>query len=203
MQYVQLDPYNVSYKDVETTVNILKNKGIVVFPTDSVVAIGCLLSSKKSINKIIQLTQKPEKKSNMTLFFTDLKEVANYTQHYSNSIYRSVNRLTPGPYTFIFNANKVVTKAFENNKKEVGVRLPDHAFLREVLKQLDEPIISTSLSGEVFAPYATDMEALANDFKHDFDLILAEEHSSNEPTTVLDCTEEEIELIRQGKGAVD
>lgn len=202
MSYIDIDSYNVNYKDVKTTVEALKNGSIVVFPTDSVLALGCLLDNKKGVKRIIKLTEKEEKKSNLSLFFTDLKNVAKYSLNYSNSTYRAVNRLVPGPYTFIFNANKEVTKFFENKKKEVGVRIPSNEFLRAVLKELDTPIISTSLNGDKFDKFNSNVLELSESFKNEIDLFVNMEDSEKGETTVLDCTGEDIVLVRQGIGQV-
>ncbi len=201
MIYIKIESFELlQYQEKKDIINTLKKGGIIVFPTDSVYSIGCLLNNKKGIDRILKITGKPEKKSNLSLFFSNLKELANYTLNYNNTIFRSVKSLTPGPFTFIFRANKVVTKMFENSKKEVGVRIPDHPILIDILKELDEPIISTSLNTGDLEDNANNPFELSERYANEVDLVIDYGPSTQEVTTVLDCTGNDIELIRQGKG---
>ena len=204
MQYFQLEEFQtLEYKDKKKIVESINKGGIFVFPTDSVYSIGCLMSNKSGIDKILKLTGKVEKKSSLSLFFTNLKSIADYTQNYNNSIFRSVKTLIPGPYTFIFNANKKVTKSFENSKKEVGIRIPDHSVLSEILNDLDEPIISTSLNTGDLQGHFNDPFKLSELYKNDIDVILDCGPTDGSVTTVLDCTGDDIQLIREGKGKLN
>ncbi len=201
MKYIKLEEYNtLQFQDLRSIVKILKDGGIFVFPTDSVYSMGCLMSNKQGIQRILKLTGKIEKKSSMSLIFPDLKSLSDYTLNYNNTIYRSVKSLTPGPFTFIFRASKLVTKSFENSKKEVGIRIPDNDTLMQILKELNEPIISTSLNtGELEEDY-NDPYVLSQKYEKDLELVIDQGPSESAVTTVLDCTGEDIELIRQGKG---
>lgn len=204
MKYIQIQEHNpMTFQEKKEIITILEQGGIFVFPTDSVYSLGCLMSNKKGIQRILKITGKPEKKSNLSLFFPDLKTLADYTQNYNNSIFRAVKNLAPGPYTFIFNASKLVTKKFENSKKEVGVRIPSHKILMEIISELNEPIISTSLNSGDMQQWSEDPYELSQEFQHDVDLVLDNGPSEGGVTTVLDCTGEEIELVRQGIGIVN
>ncbi len=203
MEYIQKEKYeDLQYNELMSVVDILNKGGIFIFPTDSVYSMGCLMNNKKGINKILKLTGKPEKKSNLSLFFHDMKSLSTYTKNYSNVIFRSVKQLIPGPYTFIFKASKIVTKSFENSKKEVGVRIPDHRILQQIIKELNEPILSTSLNSGESSELSNDPFELSEFYKNDIDLFIDGGPSSGEVTTVLDCTSSQVELIRQGAGEV-
>ncbi len=203
MEYIKIEEYgDLQYNDIQTITDILNNGGIVIFPTDSVYSLGCKMSNKKGIERIIKLTGKVEKKSNLSLFFSDMKSLSSYTQNYNNTIFRSVKNLVPGPYTFIFKASKQVTKSFENTKKEVGIRIPAHDLLRQIIAALDEPLISTSLNSGDLESLSNDPFELSKQYENDVDLIIDNGPSDGGVTTVLNCTNEDIELIRQGKGEI-
>ena len=201
MKYIKIEEYEqLNYNDLRSAVDIISKGGIFIFPTDSVYSLGCLMSNKKGINRVLKLTGKPEKKSNLSLFFSDMKSLASYTKNYNNSIFRSVKSLIPGPYTFIFKASKMVTKSFENSKKEVGVRIPNQDVLSMLIKELNEPIISTSLNTGSLEVFSNDPYELSKLYENEVDLIIDNGPSIGGLTTVLDCTGNEIELIRQGIG---
>lgn len=203
MEYIKIEEYeNIQYNDLENITKILDKGGIFIFPTDSVYSLGCKMNNKKGIARILKLTGKVEKKSNLSLFFSDMKSLSSYTQNYNNTIFRSVKNLIPGPYTFIFKASKEVTKRFENTKKEVGIRIPSQEVLQQIISSLDEPIISTSLNSGDMKSYSNDPFELSNIYKNDVDLIIDNGPSDEGVTTVLDCTGDEIELIREGKGEI-
>lgn len=203
MEYIKLEAYeDLQYNDLQKVVDIIKKGGIFIFPTDSVYSLGCVMSNKKGINRILKLTGKPEKKSNLSLFFSDMKSLSSYTMNYNNTIFRSVKSLIPGPYTFIFKASKLVTKSFENTKKEVGIRIPSEKVLMQIIESLDEPVISTSLNSGDLESLSNDPYELSKKYENDVDLIIDNGPSEGAVTTVLDCTGDEIELIRQGKGEV-
>ena len=203
MKYIKVEPYeNHNYNDLKSIVEILENGGIFIFPTDSVYSLGCLMSNKKGVNRILKLTGKVEKKSNLSLFFSDMKELSSFTKNYNNTIFRSVKNLIPGPYTFIFKASKSVTRSFENSKKEVGIRIPDQDILQEVIKAINEPIISTSLNTGNMEDLSNDPYELSQEYSNDVDLIIDNGPSLGGLTTVLDCTGNEIELVRQGIGEI-
>ena len=203
MEYIKIEEYeSLQFQDKQKIIDILNKGGIFVFPTDSVYSIGCLMSNQKGIQRIIKLTGKAEKKSNMSLFFHDLKTLAEYTMNYNNTIFRSVKSLVPGAFTFIFRASKLVTKQFENTKKEVGIRIPDNEILLDIIAALDQPIISTSLNSGDMEEDSKDPYVLSQKYEHSVDLVIDNGPSDGSVTTVLDCTGDEIIMIREGKGIV-
>lgn len=201
---ITLHPDNPNKRDVKSIVEILERGGIGIIPTDSVYALACLMSNKDGIEKIVKVAGKTDKKAKLSLLVKDLKEVAEHTLPYDNHIFKSMKRYLPGPYTFILNANNSVTKFFKNNKKEIGIRIPDNTIVQALLNEINVPLISTSLSTEEGTMRdVVDIEEIENAFKGKVDFVI--EGSLTEPseTTVLDCTSGEIELVRLGKGAID
>lgn len=200
----ELHPENPNKRDVKTIVDILMDGGIGVIPTDSVYALACRKNNKEGIERIIRITGKVEKKAKLSLLCKDLKEVADHTLPYDNHIFKTMKRYLPGPYTFILNANSSVTKFFKNNKKEIGIRIPDNAIVLEILAMLDEPLISTSLNmEETDYAFNTVVEDLETKLKGNIDFIVDGGFIEPAETTVLDCTSGEITLVREGKGVID
>ena len=199
-----LHPQNPNKRDVKTIVDILKDGGIGVIPTDSVYALTCLKSNKDGIERIIKITGKAEKKAKLSLLCKDLKEVADHTLPYDNHIFKTMKRYLPGPYTFILNANSSVTKFFKNNKKEIGIRIPDNEVVQGILEILDEPLISTSLNLEDSDfDFLTGIEGIETMYKGNVDFVVDSGPLELGETTILDCTSGEIILVREGKGVID
>lgn len=203
MQRLILRPHNPDTRDLERVAQKMKEGAVIIFPTDTVYAMGCLMTKKDSIDRIIKISGKKEKQAKLSLICKDIKTVADYTLPYSNHIFKTMKRYLPGPYTFILNANTFVTKYFKNNKKEIGIRIPDNKIVMELLKLLDAPIISTSLNSEDASAYFVDPEIIEETYEHKVDYLLDGGIGEKEASTVLNCVDGDIEILRQGKGEVD
>lgn len=203
MQRLILRPHNPDTRDLAMVAEKMKEGAVIIFPTDTVYALGCLMTKKDSIDRIIKISGKKEKQAKLSLICADIKTVADYTLPYSNHIFKSMKRYLPGPYTFILNANNFVTKYFKNNKKEIGIRIPDNKIVLELVKLLDTPIICTSLNSEDGTEYFIDPNIIEETFEHKVDYLLDGGLGEEVGSTVLNCTDGEIEIIRQGKGEVD
>ncbi|MDF1697470.1 MAG: L-threonylcarbamoyladenylate synthase [Saprospiraceae bacterium] len=203
MQRLILRPHNPDSRDLAMVAQKMKDGAVVIFPTDTVYAMGCLMTRKDSIERIIKVTGKKEKQAKLSLICKDIKTVADYTLPYSNHIFKTMKRYLPGPYTFILNANNFVTKYFKNNKKEIGIRIPDNKIVLELLSHLDAPIICTSLNHEGGLKYYTNPDTIEETFEYKIDYLLDGGLGEEEGSTVLDCTDGEIDIIRQGLGEVD
>ena len=203
MQRLILRPHNPDTRDLALIANKMKAGAVVIFPTDTVYALGCLMTKKDSIDRIIKVTGKREKQARLSLICKDIKTVADYTLPYSNHVFKTMKRYLPGPYTFILKANNFVTKYFKNNKKEIGIRIPDNKIVLELLELLDAPIISTSLNIDEHGEYYADPDIIEDTFEYQVDYLLDGGLGDAVGSTVLDCTDDDIEVIRQGKGEVD
>lgn len=177
---------------------------VAIVPTDSIYAIACKLSHKKSIDRILSVTGKKEKKTKMSLLCGDISSVSDYTMPIPNHVFKTMKRYTPGPYTFILLANNFTQRFFKNSKKEIGVRIPSSTILSGLHEFLDEPLICTSLNmyqeqERIFK----DPEDIVEVFEHQVDMLLDAGIGTDAQSTILDCTSQDIELIRQGIGDVD
>ncbi len=203
MQRLILRPHNPDSRDLAMIANKMKDGAVIIFPTDTVYAMGCLMTKKDSIDRIIKISGKKEKQARLSLICKDIKTVADYTLPYSNHIFKSMKRYLPGPYTFILKANNFVTKYFKNNKKEIGIRIPDNNIVLELLSHLETPIISTSLNNDELNEYFIDPNIIEEAFEYKVDYLLDGGLGEEMGSTVLNCTDGNIEIIRQGKGKVD
>ncbi len=201
-QYFQIHPENPQIRLIRQAVQIIRDGGVVVFPTDSSYAIGCQLGDKSAMERI-QRIRRVDNKHNFTLICRDLSEIATYAQ-VDNINYRLIKSLTPGPYTFILKATKEVPRRLQNPKrKTIGIRLPDHIVIQTLLQELNEPLMSSTLilPGEEFP--MTDPYQIRVYLEHQVDLILDGGFSGHEPTTVVDLMDERPVILREGKGKID
>lgn len=198
-QFFYVHPDNPQGRLMKQAVSIINQGGVVVYPTDSGYALGCHLGDKKALERICQIRD-IDKDHNFTLVCQDLSQLSEYTR-VDNSAYRLLKANTPGAYTFIFKGSKEVPKRLLNPKKKtIGIRVPDNNICQALLAELGEPIMSTSLimPGETMAEY--DPEHIRDLLEHQVDLIINGGHLGEHPTTVVDFSNDEIELIRVGEG---
>lgn len=203
MQRVIIRPDNPDTRDIKMIAEKMNKGDVVIFPTDTVYAMGCIMTKKSSIERIIKISGKKEKQAKLSLICKDIKTVADFTLPYSNHIFKSMKRYLPGPYTFILNANNYVTKYFKNNKKEIGIRIPDNKIVLELMEYLDAPIISTSLNNDDVSEYFIDPEKIEDTYAHQVDYLIDGGLGEAMGSTVLDCTSGDIEIMRLGKGEVE
>ncbi|MBK9736284.1 MAG: threonylcarbamoyl-AMP synthase [Saprospiraceae bacterium] len=181
------------------------NKGeVVIFPTDTIYAMGCLMTNRSGIERICRILDKKEKQAKMSLICPNISVISQYTLSIDNHVFKSMKRYLPGPYTFILKSNNYVQKFFKNNKEEIGVRIPKSEILDGLHEFLDAPLISTSLSIESDTHKKfTDPDEIETFFQHSADILIDGGIGDHDESTILDCTGPEIEIIREGKGIVD
>lgn len=198
-QFFYVHPDNPQGRLMKQAAEIIHRGGVIVYPTDSGYALGCHIGDKKALDKICQIRD-IDKDHNFTLVCKDLSELSEYTR-VDNSAFRLLKNNTPGPYTFIFKASKEVPKRLMNPKKRtIGIRVPDNAIVHGLLEALEEPIMSTSLimPGKEMAEY--DPEEIRDMLEHQVDLIIHGGHLGEHPTTVVDFSEGEGQILRVGEG---
>jgi len=198
-QFFYVHPDNPQGRLMKQAVAIIHQGGVIVYPTDSGYALGCHLGDKKALERICQIRE-IDKEHNFTLVCQDLSQLSEYTR-VDNSAYRLLKANTPGAYTFIFKGSKEVPKRLLNPKKKtIGIRVPDNNICQALLAELAEPIMSTSLimPGETMAEY--DPEHIRDLLEHQVDLIINGGHLGEHPTTVIDFSNDDIEVIRVGEG---
>ncbi|QSX28801.1 L-threonylcarbamoyladenylate synthase [Shewanella cyperi] len=198
-QFFYVHEVNPQVRLISQAVAILKSGGVIVYPTDSGYALGCLLGDKDAMTRIVRIRQM-ENDHHFSLMCRDLSEIATYAR-VDNQAYRLVKHCTPGPYTFIFKATKEVPRRLQNEKKKtIGIRVPDNVIARALLDALDEPLMSTSLvmPGEEFAE--SDPEHIRDLLEHQVDAILHGGYLGEKPTSIIDMSEDAVEIIREGAG---
>lgn len=201
---IKIYPDNPNEKVIQQVVDVLKKGGIIIYPTDTVYGMGCDISNSKAIDKICKIRGIKPEKANFSFICYDLSHISDFTRQIDNETYRVIKKALPGPFTFIFNANKNVPKLLSSNKKTVGIRVPDNAIAREIVKLLGNPIISTSIhDDDEIIEYSTDPELIHEKYEDIVDLVIDGGYGDNEPSTIVDCSEGNFEILRQGKGDLD
>ena len=197
MKRLLIHPVNPQGRHVKAAADVLRNGGLVIYPTDSVYGLGCDLFDKKAVERIYQIKGNDKRKL-LSFICPDLKGIAEYA-YVSNPAYKIMRHLLPGPYTFILTATKQVPRILLENRKTVGIRVPDNATCHALLSEFGTPIISTSacLPDQ---DYLSDPDKLAETFARSVDLFLDAGSGGLEPSTIVDLTQEEPILVRQGKG---
>ena len=188
--------------DLQKVVDLLNDGGIIIYPTDTMYAIGCHALKERPIERICRLKNIDARKHYLSIICYDLSNISEYAR-VSNTTFKLMKRNLPGPFTFILNADSRLPKIFRN-RKEVGIRVPDHPVIRDICRMLDAPILTTTLphDEEEDIEYITDPELIDEKFGNDVDLIIDGDIGGTEPSTVIDCRDDDPEIIRQGKGEV-
>jgi len=200
-QFVALHQTSPDKRRVKQVVDAYKDGAIVIIPTDSIYAVSCDLRNKRGVETICKLLGKKVNKANLSLLCKDLSDLATYCKPLPNPIFKLMRRLLPGPYTFVLRATSEVAKVFKTNKKTVGIRVPDNEIVQALLEQLGNPIISSSIHAEdEVIEYLTDPDEIYAAWQHKVDIIIDGGPGKNQGSTVLDCTDNEAFLIREGLG---
>lgn len=190
---------DINMRDVTKVVNILKDGGIVIYPTDTVYAMGCDALNVRAVEKICKLKDINPQKTNLSIICHDLSNISEYAK-VSNSLFKMMKKNLPGPFTFILPATTSLPKIYKN-RKEVGIRVPDNTIILTLVRELGNPILTTSVRDkDDILEYSTDPELIHEEYGESVDLVVDGGYGGLEPSTVIDCTGDEIEIIRQGKG---
>ena len=197
---IKLYEKNNNPKDLARIVEVLEEGGIIIYPTDTMYAIGCHALKERAIERICKFKGIDPRKHNLSIISYDLSNISEYAK-VDNNTFKLMKRNLPGPFTFILNTGSRLPKIFKN-RKEVGIRIPDHEAIREICQLLDAPILTTTLpleDGEDIE-YITTPELIEEKFGGEADLIIDGGIGGTEPSTVVNCTEGKAEIVRQGKG---
>jgi len=198
---IKIYPENPNPRHIQQVVECIRDGGVIVYPTDSMYAFGCDLFQIRAVERVAQLKGLQLEKTNFSIVCTDLSNISDYTRPFSNQIYKTMKKALPGPFTFILNASSQVPRIFQSKKKTIGIRVPENPIPRLIVQELGNPIISTSvfsLSDDV--EYLTDPELLYEEFMERVDLVIDSGIGDLQVSTVVDCTGDEMIVVRQGKG---
>lgn len=200
---IEIHPKNPQERLIKKVVEILKKDGVIIYPTDTVYAIGCDIHSKKAIEKICRIKGVNPEKEHFACICESVSIVSEYAVQVSTPIYKLMKRVFPGPYTFILNASKNIPRHFQSKKKTIGIRVVDHQIPTAIVRELGNPILTSSLkSDDEFLEYMTDAEAIDEKFGHLVDCVIDGGACGLIPSTLVDCATDPDEwtIIREGLG---
>jgi tRNA threonylcarbamoyl adenosine modification protein (Sua5/YciO/YrdC/YwlC family) len=192
---------NPNPKQIQQAVKVLEKGGVIIYPTDTVYGIGCDITKQKAVEQVARIKGINAKKSRFSFICHDISQIAEYTAPIDNHIFKILKRNLPGPFTFILTAGSKVPKILKINRKEIGIRVPDCNIIREIVKELGNPILTTSLKNDdEILEYTSDPELIYEDFENLVDLVIDGGYGNNIPSTIVDCQTGDPEIIRQGIG---
>lgn len=202
---IRLNQDNMPASDIARIVKCLKEGGIIIYPTDTVYALGCDITQSRAIERICKLKGIKPEKSNFSFVCSDLSHLSEYTKAIPNHLFRIMKKALPGPYTFILEANGKVPKLLKQSRKTVGIRVPDNVICREIISALGNPLISTSLhdTSDDILEYFSDPEVIHRQYEGEVDMVVDGGFGNIYPSTVLDCSSNDIVVLREGLGSLD
>lgn len=199
--YIRLYDENPNPKHIRQVVEILENGGVIIYPTDTVYGIGCDITKPRAVERVARIKGMNPKKARFSFICHDIAQIAEYTTPINNHIFKMLKRNLPGPFTFILESGNKVPKILKSNRKHVGIRVPDNNIIREIVKELGNPILTTSLKNDdEILEYTSDPELIYEDFQNLVDCVVDGGYGNNVPSTVIDCDGDEPEIIRHGMG---
>lgn len=195
---------NPNAKKIRQVVDLLENGGIIIYPTDTVYAMGCALHAKKTIDRLARFKGLNPDNPDLSIIFHDMSQLSEYTIIRDNATFKLLKRNLPGPFTFIVQANSQIPKLFMGKKKTVGIRIPDNNIVLEIVKEFGKPIITTSIhDADEIVEYTTDPELIHEKYSDFADAVIDGGYGQNEASTIVDCTGDEPEILRQGLGILE
>lgn len=198
---IKIYPDSPSEKLLDQAVEVLIQGGIIIYPTDSVYAIGCSILKPRAVDKLAWLKGVKPEKARFSFIFCDLTDLAMYTRPITTQVFKVIKKNTPGPFTFVLEANNKIPKLLTGNRKTIGIRIPDNVIAREIVRRLGHPMMSSSVhDDDEILEYTTDPELIHERYENDVDLVIDGGYGDNHVTTMVDCTDDHIEIVREGKG---
>lgn len=196
---IRIHPANPQERLIRQAVQALRQGGIIIYPTDTIYGLGCDIFQPKAIERICRIKNVLPQKANLSFVCYDLSDLSHYARQLDTSVYRSLKQHLPGPYTFILESSKQVPKVLKTKKNTVGIRVPDNTIARCIVKELGNPILSATLPGGHVEDY-TDPEIIHHKFEKLVDMIVDGGIGGMTPSTIVDFTTGEPEVIRMGAG---
>ncbi len=203
MMLIRLFEDNPNKRQIRQIVEVMENDGVIIFPTDSVYAMGCSLKSNKAIQKLASLKGIKAEKAKFSIICNDLSNISEYAR-ISDDVFRLMKKNLPGPFTFILPGSKQLPNIFKNKRKSIGIRIPNHYLPLTIVEELGCPIVTTSIHDEdQVVEYTTDPELINEKYKNKVDFVLDGGYGENIATTIVDCVNDEIIIERQGIGVLE
>lgn len=201
---VKINPDNPEGRKINQAVEVLQAGGVIVYPTDTVYGLGCDIYNAKAVDRICKLRGLDPVKARLSFICKDISQVADYAQQIDNTVFRLMKKNLPGAFTFVLKSNNKVPKMFKNRKRTIGIRIPDNNISKALVETLDRPILTASLkSDDEIMEYFTDPIDINEDFGKLVDMVIDGGIGNNQPSTVVDCTDDEPVILRQGTGTLE
>ena len=202
-QFIKIYEDKPSESAIKKVVDVLRNGGLVIYPTDTVYGLGCDITNTKALERIAKIKGIKLEKANFSFICSDLSNLSDYVKQIDTATFKILKRALPGPYTFILPGNNDLPREFRK-KKTVGIRVPENNIIIEIVKLLGNPIVSTSIYDEdAVLEYSTDPELIFEKWQNLVDLVIDGGYGDNTPSTIIDLSGYEPEVIREGKGSLD
>lgn len=199
-EFLKLYPENPDPRRIEHIVRSLRNGAVIIYPTDTIYGLGCDIHNARAVERVARIKGIKPAKNDFSFICYDLSHIADYAR-VSNQAFKVMKRVLPGPFTFLLEASGNVPKLLNTNKKIVGIRVPDHHIPRQIVRELGNPIITTSIRDEdEIIEYSTDPELIFEKFQHQVDIVIDGGYGGNVASTIVDATDDEFSIIRQGLG---
>jgi tRNA threonylcarbamoyl adenosine modification protein (Sua5/YciO/YrdC/YwlC family) len=196
---IHIHPVNPQERLIKQVVQVLKSGGIIIYPTDTIYGLGCDIYQHKAIERICAIKNVQPQKAALSFVCYDLSDLSHYAKQLDTPVYRTLKQYLPGPYTFILGASKQVPKILQTKKDTVGIRVPDNVIARCIVKELGNPILSASLPGENVEDY-TDPDIIHDLFEKQVNIVIDGGIGGIMPSTIIDFSKGEAELVREGAG---
>lgn len=201
---VRIYEQNPNPKAIREVVDCLRKGGVIIYPTDTVYGIGCDINNRKAVERICKIRNIKPEKAQFSFICHDLSHISDYCAYIDNPTFKLMKRLLPGPYTFIMNATNSVPKLFQSKKRTVGIRIPKNNIPLEIVRQLGHPIMTASVHDpDEIIEYTTDPSLIYERFESQVDMVIDGGFGGIEGSTILDCTDGDVVVIREGAGPVD
>ena len=202
--FLKIHPENPHSRNLDRVVECLQKGGVIICPTDTIYGIGCDIYNHDAVEKVCRIKGIKPEESNFSFICYDFSHLSDFTKQIDNNVFKVMRKALPGPFTFVLKANNNVPKLFKSKKKTVGIRIPDNPICREIVKQLGNPIVTTSIhSDDKITGYITDPDIINEIYSKTVDIIIDGGFGNNQHSTVVDCSDGKINVIRQGLGNIE
>ncbi len=201
---IKLYEKNPDPRQVSKVVELLRNGGVIIYPTDTVYGLGCDITKARAVERVARIKGIRPEKAKFSFICSDLSHLSDYARQVDNDTFKLMKSYLPGPYTFILNASNQVPKSIKQHRRTVGIRIPDNNIILEIVRQLGNPILTTSLKeDDTILEYPTDPELIHEEYEYLVDAVIDGGYGGIHPSTVIDCSGEAPVILREGLGEVD
>ena len=202
-ELIKIHPVNPPENKIFKVVDILKKGGIIIYPTDTVYGLGCDIHNQKAVERVCKIKNIDPSKINMSFICYDLSHISEYTKNLSTAVFKVMKKSLPGPFTFILPSNSNVPKILHTKKNSVGIRIPDNKITRCLVKELGNPLLTTSIKdNDSIVEYITDPELIFEKYKNLVDIVIDGGVSNNKGSTIVDCMDGDFKIVREGLGDI-